>query len=98
MQEQQSLALDGRTFIKGVCLAVIFHNEETLYTVVRIRVEETNEAAAEEEVVVTGYFPRLNEGDVYIFYGQFRQHPRFGRQYAAEQFRKQLPNTDTQNL
>ncbi|MEC5187279.1 ATP-dependent RecD-like DNA helicase [Geobacillus thermodenitrificans] len=93
MQEQQSLALDGRTFIKGVCLAVIFHNEETLYTVVRIRVEETNEAAAEEEVVVTGYFPRLNEGDVYIFYGQFRQHPRFGRQYAAEQFRKQLPNT-----
>ncbi|OQP06273.1 hypothetical protein B1690_08985 [Geobacillus sp. 46C-IIa] len=93
MQEQQSLALDGRTFMKGTCLAVIFHNEETLYTVVRIRVEETNEAAAEEEVVVTGYFPRLNEGDVYVFYGQFRQHPRFGRQYAAEQFRKQLPNT-----
>lgn len=93
MQEQQSLALDGRTFVKGTCLAVIFHNEETLYTVVRLRVEETNEAAAEEEVVVTGYFPRLNEGDVYVFYGQFRQHPRFGRQYAAEQFRKQLPNT-----
>lgn len=93
MQEQQSLALDGRTFIKGACLGVIFHNEETLYTVVRIRVEETNEAAVEEEVVVTGYFPRLNEGDVYVFYGQFRQHPRFGRQYAAEQFRKQLPNT-----
>ncbi|EQB96013.1 ATP-dependent RecD-like DNA helicase [Geobacillus sp. LEMMJ02] len=93
MQEQQILALDGRTFIKGVCLAVIFHNEETLYTVVRVRVEETNEAPVEEEVVVTGYFPRLNEGDVYIFYGQFRQHPRFGRQYAASQFRKQLPNT-----
>jgi len=93
LQEQQSLALDGRTFVKGTCLAVIFHNEETLYTVVRLRVEETNEAAAEEEVVVTGYFPRLNEGDVYVFYGQFRQHPRFGRQYAAEQFRKQLPNT-----
>ncbi|MCG3084652.1 hypothetical protein, partial [Anoxybacillus sp. LAT27] len=63
MQEQQILALDGRTFIKGVCLAVIFHNEETLYTVVRVRVEETNEAPVEEEVVVTGYFPRLNEGD-----------------------------------
>lgn len=93
MQEQQTLALDERTFIKGACLSVIFHNEETLYTVARIRVEETNEEPVEEEVIVTGYFPRLHEGDVYVFYGQFRQHPRFGRQYAAEQFRKQLPNT-----
>lgn len=93
MQEQQTLAIEGCTFIKGTCISVIFHNEETLYTVVRIRVEETNEAPVEEEVIVTGHFPRISEGDIYVFYGQFRHHPRFGRQYAASQFRKQLPNT-----
>jgi exodeoxyribonuclease V alpha subunit len=91
--QQESFALDEASFIKGTCVATIFHNEENFYSVIRVRVEETNEACEEQEVVVTGYFPKMNEQDTYIFYGKFHNHPRFGRQYVVEHFRKQFPNT-----
>lgn len=93
MQQQESWALGEKSFIKGTHIVTIFHNESNLYSVVRIHVEETNEGYDEQEVVVTGYFPRMNEHDVYVFYGAFKDHPRFGRQYVAEYFRKEMPQT-----
>ncbi|ANB61167.1 SF1B family DNA helicase RecD2 [Anoxybacteroides amylolyticum] len=93
MQQQGSFALDEKSFIKGTHIVTIFHNESNLYSVVRIRVEETNEAYNEEEVVVTGYFPRMHEQETYVFYGSFKEHPRFGRQYVADYFRKDVPHT-----
>ncbi|MCL6586796.1 MAG: ATP-dependent RecD-like DNA helicase [Anoxybacillus sp.] len=93
MQQQGSFALDEKSFIKGTHLVTIFHNESNLYSVVRIRVEETNEAYNDEEVVVTGYFPRMHEQETYVFYGSFKEHPRFGRQYVADYFRKDVPHT-----
>jgi exodeoxyribonuclease V alpha subunit len=93
LQRQESWALGEKSFIKGTHIVTIFHNESNLYSVVRIHVEETNEGYDEQEVVVTGYFPRMNEHDVYVFYGAFKDHPRFGRQYVAEYFRKEMPQT-----
>ncbi|GGJ66943.1 exodeoxyribonuclease V alpha subunit [Anoxybacillus voinovskiensis] len=93
MEQQGSFALDEKSFIKGTHIVTIFHNESNLYSVVRIRVEETNEAYNEEEVVVTGYFPRMHEQETYVFYGSFKEHPRFGRQYVADYFRKDVPHT-----
>ncbi|MBB5324838.1 exodeoxyribonuclease V alpha subunit [Anoxybacillus tepidamans] len=93
MQQQGSFALDEKSFIKGTHIVTIFHNESNLYSVVRIRVEETNEACNDEEVVVTGYFPRMHEQETYVFYGSFKEHPRFGRQYVADYFRKDVPHT-----
>lgn len=93
MHQPESLVFGETSFIKGSYISTIFHNEANLYSVVRVRVEETNEAYDEQEVVVTGYFPKMNEHDTYIFYGKFRDHPKFGRQYVVAHFRKQFPNT-----
>jgi exodeoxyribonuclease V alpha subunit len=93
LQQPESFVFEGTSFIKGSYISTIFHNEANLYSVVRVRVEETNEAYDEQEVVVTGYFPKMNEHDTYIFYGKFHDHPKFGRQYVVEHFRKQFPNT-----
>jgi len=90
---QQQLDLDGRSFIKGVHIGTIFHNEDNLYSVIRVRVEETNEAHIEKDVVVTGYFPLLIEYDTYTFFGSFKEHPRFGKQYVVDHFRKEFPET-----
>ncbi|GMB07521.1 ATP-dependent DNA helicase (RecD/TraA family) [Thermolongibacillus altinsuensis] len=90
---QQQIAFDEKSFIKGVHIGTIFHNEANLYSVVRIRVEETNEANTDKEVVVTGYFPLLSEYDTYTFFGSFKEHPRFGKQYVVEHFRKEFPET-----
>lgn len=95
MESQESLDLfeDQGKFIKGKHLVTIFHNENNLYTVLRIRVEETNHSYDEKEAVITGYFPKIFEQETYIFYGEFKEHPRFGLQFLASHFRKDIPQT-----
>jgi exodeoxyribonuclease V alpha subunit len=93
--QQDSLRLFGEeeVFVKGRHLVTIFHNEENLYTVVRIRVDETNDTYDEKEAVVTGNFPRIHEEETYTFYGKFQEHPKFGLQFHAKHFKKEIPQT-----
>ncbi len=95
MGQQDSLRLFGEeeVFVKGRHLVTIFHNEENLYTVVRIRVDETNDTYDEKEAVVTGNFPKIHEEETYTFYGKFQEHPKFGLQFHAKHFKKEIPQT-----
>jgi exodeoxyribonuclease V alpha subunit len=95
MEGQDSLDLfsEQEKFIKGKHLVTIFHNEQNLYTVLRIRVEETNEHYEDKEAVITGYFPKIHEQETYIFYGLFKEHPKFGLQFHTSHFRKDMPHT-----
>ena len=92
-QDSMDLFSEEKMFMKGRHLVTIFHNEDNMYSVVRIRVNETNLNYDEKEAVVTGYFPRMHEDEVYIFYGALKEHPRFGLQFHVEQFRKDLPQS-----
>ena len=82
-----------KLFMKGRHLVTIFHNEQNLYSVVRIRVDETNAPYDEKEAVIVGYFPQIHEHETYIFYGKLKDHPKFGVQFAVDQFQKDLPQT-----
>lgn len=84
---------DEEKFIKGRHLVTIFHNEQNLYSVIRIKVDETNEDSADKEAIITGYFPKMHEQETYIFYGAFQEHPKFGLQYNAKHFKKEIPHT-----
>lgn len=96
MDNQQSMNLfeDSKKFIKGKLIVMIFHNEETLYSVARIRIKETNEQYEDKEVVVAGYFPYIHEDEIYTFFGYLHQHPRHGLQYQVHHFRKELPQSE----
>ncbi|MCH6266760.1 ATP-dependent RecD-like DNA helicase, partial [Neobacillus citreus] len=95
VEKQESLDLfsEQGKFIKGRPIVTIFHNEQNLYTVIRIRVDETNHQYDDKEAVVTGYFPRVHEQETYIFYGEFKEHPRFGTQFHVNHFRKDMPQS-----
>ncbi|MGE6259509.1 SF1B family DNA helicase RecD2 [Heyndrickxia sporothermodurans] len=95
MLEQNSLDLfeNDEKYVKGRHLVTIFHNEQNLYSVIRIRVDETNLETNEKEAVITGYFPKIHEHESYIFYGQFQDHPKFGPQFQAKHFKKEMPQT-----
>ncbi|MBW8348208.1 ATP-dependent RecD-like DNA helicase [Bacillus sp. IITD106] len=95
MEVQDSLDLfqENETYIKGRHLVTIFHNEQNFYSVIRIRIDGTNLEYKDKEAVVTGYFPKLHEQETYIFYGQFKEHPKFGLQFNAEHFKKDMPKT-----
>ncbi len=95
MSQQESMGLfEDELYIKGRHLVTIFHNKDNLYTVMRIRVDETNdEGYDEKEAVITGHLPEVHEQDSYIFYGHFQEHPKFGKQFHAKRFKKELPQT-----
>ncbi|MBB6445924.1 SF1B family DNA helicase RecD2 [Bacillus benzoevorans] len=95
MERQDSLDLfaEQGKFMKGQPLVTIFHNEQNLYTVLRIRLEETNEDYHDKEAVITGYFPKIHEHENYMFFGELKDHPKFGLQFHATHFRKDIPQT-----
>ncbi|MCQ6273580.1 ATP-dependent RecD-like DNA helicase [Bacillus sp. V3B] len=95
MEKQDSLDLyaEQGKFMKGKHIVTIFHNEQNLYTVLRIRIEETNEHYEDKEAVITGYFPKIHEQENYIFYGELKEHPKFGAQFHSTHFRKDIPQT-----
>ncbi|MED4530820.1 ATP-dependent RecD-like DNA helicase [Metabacillus fastidiosus] len=92
MQEQDLFTADER-FVKGLIKVVIFHNEQNLYTVLKVRIQETNEQIEDKEITVTGYFPLLHEDEVYTFFGKLINHPKFGLQFQVEHYRKEIPQT-----
>lgn len=95
MTENETLNLfaDEEKYIKGRHIMTIFHNAENLYSVIRIRIDETNVDYKEKEVVIVGHFPQIHEEETYVFYGDFKNHPRFGKQFNATRFKKELPQT-----
>ncbi|MDZ5712313.1 SF1B family DNA helicase RecD2 [Jeotgalibacillus haloalkalitolerans] len=91
--QQTDLFTEEELYVKGTLIVSIFYNEDNMYSVVRIRVSDTNIANAEKEMVVTGHFPSMQEEDTYVFFGKVKEHPRFGPQFIAERFKKELPQT-----
>jgi exodeoxyribonuclease V alpha subunit len=95
MSEQPALALfeNEKKYIKGIPVHTIFRNEENYYTVVKVRIQETNESFDQKDVTVNGYFPRIHLDEPYLFFGAFKEHPRYGLQYHVELHRKELPHS-----
>ncbi|MGM9987649.1 MAG: ATP-dependent RecD-like DNA helicase [Bacillaceae bacterium] len=93
MQQAMDLFDGDEKYIKAQSIVTVFHNDENMYTVARVKVLKTNENLQETEIMVTGYFPKLQEEDVYTFFGTFKEHPRYGKQYAVQRFQKELPET-----
>ncbi|STY34887.1 helicase, RecD/TraA family [Listeria fleischmannii subsp. coloradonensis] len=75
------------------CDVYYFHNPDNLFSVVRLLVKETNTTWDEKDIIVTGVFPKLHEQEVYMFYGKITEHAKFGEQFKAEKFRKEMPQT-----
>lgn len=82
------------TYIQGTVKAIIFHSEENSYTIIKIKItemtEETNLFLFDDSdyVTVTGYFPVPMRGEEIRFYGEFKEHNRYGLQYQVKSYEK----------
>ncbi|MCJ7623283.1 MAG: hypothetical protein MUO76_07250, partial [Anaerolineaceae bacterium] len=74
--------------LEGVIENLTYYNEETGYTVARIR--ENNSS---KKVTVVGILTGVNTGESVKLKGTWTKHPRFGRQFEIESFSVQLPST-----
>jgi exodeoxyribonuclease V alpha subunit len=95
MDDQRKLDLFDETekYIKGTLIHSIYYNQETLYSVARLRVKDTNEKVDGDETIIVGQLPPLHQDEVYQFWGSFKEHPKYGKQYAVHRFRRELPST-----
>src|SRR5699024_2380907 len=66
---------DRQKYIKGEHVHTIFHNEQEQFSIAKIKIHETNEHYKYKEIVAKGYFPHLQDGTVYYFYGDLKKHP-----------------------
>jgi len=95
MAKNMDLFEMNKPFILGRPIVTIFHNPSNMYSIIRVKVQETNADYHEKEIIVVGYFPQLTEDDLYRFTGQLKNHPKYGVQFVVELFVKEMPSTET---
>ncbi len=74
--------------LQGIVERVSYHNEETGWSVLRVKSFQEHEA-----VTVTVHQMRVFAGATMKFYGSWTNHPRFGRQFKALRAEEQKPAT-----
>ncbi len=94
MTENLDLFELNKLFILGRPIVSIFHNVQNMYSIVRVKIQETNLQYDDKEIIVVGYFPQLQMDEQYRFTGTMRQHPKYGVQFQVETFTKEVPATE----
>ncbi|UOR12220.1 SF1B family DNA helicase RecD2 [Halobacillus amylolyticus] len=84
---------EERPYVKGELNRMIFHKESEHFSIASIIVTETNEDFNEKSIVIKGHFPPLEEGETYVFNGEFQDHKKFGRQYQVDFYKRLLPES-----
>lgn len=84
----------NQLFVLGRPIVSIFHNPTNMYSIVRVKIQETNLQYSDKEIIVVGYFPKLTEDELYRFTGNLKSHPKYGLQFQAETFEKEVPATE----
>ena len=79
-------------YIQGVVKAIIFHSDENSYTIIKVKVTDSTEEldlfAFDDYLTVTGYFPVPMRGEEIKFFGIFKEHNRYGKQYVVKNYEK----------
>ncbi len=83
-----------KIYIKGNFKKTIFKSDKG-YVIGLFRVKETNSTELEDfinkTITFTGYFHELNEEDMYIFYGESLEHPKYGFQFMVSEYERVKP-------
>ncbi len=80
--------IDSNIEIEGQIERITYSNEETGYTVARLRVK-----GYPEPVTVVGNIIAPTPGEILSVKGAWMEHPRFGRQFKVETHRIKVPAT-----
>ncbi|WP_318615131.1 ATP-dependent RecD-like DNA helicase [Sporosarcina sp. YIM B06819] len=82
-------------FLIGRPVVTIFHNPDNLFTIVKLKVRDTNSGYEDKEIIVKGSFPQLTAEEDYKFTGRLVNHPTYGAQFDVQTFAKEMPATET---
>ncbi|MBQ8344859.1 MAG: ATP-dependent RecD-like DNA helicase [Clostridia bacterium] len=83
MNESECSGLDK---LEGCIEGVIYSNEENGYSICDLSLSEDGEI-----VTIVGTMPMLHEGDHLCVYGKWTHNPKYGRQFAVQQYERVMP-------
>ena len=84
------------SYLEGEIQRYLFYSEETAYSVIKVKITDTDDSDIihlEPTIIVCGFFPKLETGVFYRFYGELTHHAKYGIQYNAERFERMIDNT-----
>jgi exodeoxyribonuclease V alpha subunit len=84
---------EQQPYIKGELLHLIYHQEDSLYTVAKLKVVKSSEEVNDKETVVVGLMAKPEKDTTYLFHGKMTDHPRFGKQFKFDTYNKEMPDT-----
>ncbi|GAB2323649.1 ATP-dependent RecD-like DNA helicase [Alkalibacterium sp. m-11] len=92
---QQNLFDKGNEhFVTGEVLSIYYSNPSNFYKVMLISVNESSDTLKEKELVITGNFGQIQEGDQYKFIGKWTDHPKYGVQFQSIKYLKEKPSSE----
>lgn len=94
MSGQIDLFQKESEFVLGRPVVSIFHNPQNLFSIIKVKIQQTNTPYTDKEIIVSGYFPKLSLEEQYKFTGSVKNHPKYGVQFQAETFKKEVPETE----
>ena len=74
--------------LKGRIVDIVYQNEDTGYSIIRVFVDSG------EAYVLTGTMPLVNCGEYIEAYGNWVDHPVYGRQFKVQSYEKTMPDTE----
>lgn len=92
---QQNLFNDeNEHYVMGEVLSIYYSNPSNFYKVMLISVNESSDTLKEKELVITGNFGQIQEGDQYKFIGKWTDHPKYGVQFQSTKYLKEKPSSE----
>lgn len=73
--------------LSGKVIYIVFRNEETMYTVIKVRLNDTRE----KTITMRGILPQVEKDILYRFFGVYVEHPRYGMQFEIHSMERPLP-------
>lgn len=79
--------MDKEIELKGILAEIIFNNEGNGYTVAVFETED-------EQLTIVGNMISPTIGKTYLISGYFKEHPKYGEQFAFKTYEEVLPTTE----
>lgn len=84
---------DSQVHLVGSIAGIFFESPDSFFKVVLVDVDENDFDWEEDQIVATGSFADLQEGEAYSFIGRVVNHPKYGQQLQVETYSRAQPTS-----
>ena len=79
--------MENEITLTGRITHIVYHNEDTFYTVIKFLLLEQSE----KTITVTGLFTNVEKDVIYHITGNYIEHPKYGMQFQISSYSRAMP-------